>query len=273
MKKLLFFLVISIVWGKSSAQTSLASLSSEMILVEGGSMDIQGRLVTLPTFYCSKFEVTQRLFEEIMGFNPVIKPALVHPLKPVEYRDSGNTGKWRAYLIFCNELSKKTNLPIRYYKDPELVIPITLNDIDSLFDIYEDPVSRGYRLPISVEWEFAARGGNKTQNFIYSGSNELSEVGWIHGPGGLLHLVGLLKPNELGIYDMTGNEYELVFDTFKIYGGINLECNVVWDGAGKNPECRSCTYRLDGNSGRCLNTARTYVTSWEIGFRLFKDAK
>ena len=271
MKKLLFFLLISIFCEKVTAQTSLASLSSEMVMVEGGSMDIQGRLVTLPSFYCSKFGVTQRLFEEVMGFNPVIKPDLVHPLKPVEYYGAGRSGKWRAYLIFCNELSKKTNLPIRYYKDPELIIPITLNDIDSIFDIYEAPLSQGYRLPISVEWEFAARGGNKTQNYLYSGSNELSEVGWVHGFGGL-QVVGLLKPNELGLYDMTGNELELVFDTFA-YNGISIECNVVWDGGGKNPECRSCSYRLSNNTGGCLITAKTYVTSWEIGFRLFKDAK
>jgi len=68
-------------------QTSLAALESEMVLVEGGSMDIQGRLVTLPSFYCSKFEVTQRLWEEVMGFNP----SSFAYLYKLRYKFAGNT--------------------------------------------------------------------------------------------------------------------------------------------------------------------------------------
>lgn len=63
-----------------------------------------------------------------------------------------------------------------------------------------------YRLPTEIEWEFAARGGNKSQHYNFSGSNNLDEVGWYReNSNGSTHRIGLKKPNELGLYDMSGN--------------------------------------------------------------------
>lgn len=251
-------------------QTSLAALESEMVLVEGGSMDIQGRLVTLPSFYCSKFEVTQGLFEEIMGYNPIPStiPALYHPLNPIGQKYDE---KQIEFFIFCNELNKRLNLPYIYYKNAELNIPFTILDLGSTEDIFQDTKSNGYRLPISVEWEYAARGGNKSLNYTYSGSNNPDDVGWTSSNSSAMwHIVGQLRPNEIGLYDMTGNINELVFDIYTSHAFPS--CKDLWEGGGRYFEKRGCGSYPSGQID-CVITKRSASTDLEKGFRLFRNAK
>jgi len=74
------------------------------------------------------------------------------------------------------------------------------------------PADRNFHMLTEAQWEFAAKGGNDSRGYTYAGSNTLSEVGWTSNDGGSAHAVKQKKPNELGIYDMSGNVYEWVAD-------------------------------------------------------------
>jgi formylglycine-generating enzyme required for sulfatase activity len=78
----------------------------------------------------------------------------------------------------------------------------------------------GYRLPSEKEWEFAARGGTQTKGYTYSGSNDLSLVGWYDGNSGAVKEVGKKQANELGIYDMSGNLLEWSGSWYPSYEGL-----------------------------------------------------
>lgn len=71
-----------------------------------------------------------------------------------------------------------------------------------------------FHLPSEAQWEYAARGGNKSNGYIYSGSNDINEVAWYELNSGLMHPVATKKPNELGIYDMSGNLWEWCQDSY-----------------------------------------------------------
>lgn len=136
---------------------------------------------TLPSYYIAKFEVTQDLWEKVMGSNPIKThqkeygypaPEFIGKRKPVTY---------------------VAPTPIKEFLSK-------LNNITGLI----------FRLPTEEQWEFAARGGVKSQGYKYSGSNSLNSVGWYsENSANVIHDVGLKAPNELGIYDMSGNVKEL----------------------------------------------------------------
>ena len=114
---------------------------------------------------------------------------------------------WYDAIEFCNKLSKKENLPVAYDNKG--------NMLDCNGKKTEDITKvKGYRLLTRAEWEYAARGGMKSKGYRYSGGNNLNEVSWNseNSKDDVIHNVGLKKPNELGIYDMTGTVAEMCTD-------------------------------------------------------------
>ena len=175
-------------------------VSFEMVAVKGGTFTMgctseQGgdcyndekptHRVTVSDFMIGKFEVTQKLWKAVMGSNP-------------------------SYF-------KGDNLPVEN---------VSWNDAQEFIRKLNQQMGQNFRLPTEAEWEYAARGGNKSNGYKYSGSNSIDNVavyevnsynkGNNHPDYGT-HAIGTKTPNELGIYDMSGNVYEWCQDWYGRY--------------------------------------------------------
>lgn len=169
-------------------RVEVGHLQLEMIRVEGGSLELGATSeqiqfaesnehpsfnVMLPTFYISKYPITQDVWEQIMGYNKS------------HFNDRGGFyGNYPAEHLTHDEATEFVRRLSRLTKIP-------------------------FALPTEEEWEYAARGGQKSGHYLYAGSNNIDEVAWYHDNSGrTTHPVGEKKPNELGLYDMCGNVWE-----------------------------------------------------------------
>ena len=136
-----------------------------------------------------------------------------------------------------------------------------------------------FRLPTEAEWEFAAKGGNLSKNYNYAGSNKFSDVAWVYSnsnqrPG----IVGTRKPNELGIYDMTGNVQEWVNDRFGAYDSAD-QTDPSGPSIGNTRVIRGLSFesRLDIDDHSNYNTKRNNepedYKDYTLGFRLVATIK
>ena len=220
------------------------TLSINMMCVEGGTFmmgamegDTQAHANEKPAhevtltydYYIGQTEVTQALWKAVMGNNP---STMIGDDLPV------NNVLWEEADAFVKRLSQMTGYT--------------------------------FHLPTEAEWEFAARGGNKSQGYLYAGSNNIQEVAWYgSNSGNTTQPVGTKQPNELGIYDMSGNVIEWCSDWLGPYSA-EAQVNPIGPATGAyHVYCGGCWY-LPANVCRCTHRRQTTVGYGEaaVGLRV-----
>lgn len=158
-----------------------------------------------------------------------------------------------------------------YFTGDDLPVEqVSWNDIQEFITKLNEQTGKNYRLPTEAEWEYAARGGNQSQGYKYSGSNDINLVAWYNeNSNSTTHAVGTKQANELGIYDMSGNVWEWCSDWYGVY---TADSQV--DPTG--PETGSYRVLRGGgwfnNAGYVRVSYRNYIVpdtrSIHLGFRL-----
>ena len=198
--------------------TNLESKFKNMVFVQGGKYQPSFADEEKEVFDIEvcKYPTTQKMWIEVMEDNP---SNFKEDNKPVEC-----ITWWRA-LEYCNKLSEKHGLEPVYdlSKSAQGILMIKELGGETVYpDVANFKNTEGFRLPTEVEWEWFARGGQNaieqgTFDNTYSGSNSINEVAWYYensgGNKGTTQDVGLKKPNQLGLYDCSGNVWEWCYDT------------------------------------------------------------
>ncbi len=151
-------------------------------------------------------------------------------------------------------------------------IVLSMEDVAEFIAKLDSITGKNYRLPTEAEWEFAARGGIKSKGYKYSGSNNIDEVGWyFENSNNTIHNVGLKKANELGIFDMCGNVWELCSDWYdENYYRVSPKQNPkgVVKGPGNSARGGSCIRHEED----CRDSFREWSSELTgLGFRLALD--
>lgn len=255
MKSSLFSLIVLLLYSSMTQHTLGQNPSSdketqgidlpEMVFVKGGRFlmgsnyqknkahirdNATEHLVFVSDFYIGRYEVTQKLWKTLMANNP--SSLNEFPDHPVE---SVSWYEVRSFIIKLNQISGKN-----------------------------------YLLPTEAEWEYAARGGDKSKGYKYSGSNSIHRVAWyFNNCKDQTWSVGKKKANELGIYDMTGNVLEWCSDWYANYQD-SIQYNPQGPSRGKFRVCRGGS-AYDEKSN-CLITTRYSASpvnrNGGLGFRL-----
>jgi formylglycine-generating enzyme required for sulfatase activity len=203
--------LVGVAYWQSEAVTEKkreTNVDIQMVLVCGGTFTMgctgeqdgdcygnesQAHQVTLRSFYIEKYEVTQVQWEAVMVSNPSDFEGDNLPVENVS---------WDDVQEFISKLNAKTG--------------------------------KNYRLPTEAEWEYAARGGAQSKGYKYSGSNNVGEVAWYKGnSGSVTHTIGTKAPNELGLYDMSGNVWEWCSDWGGAYSA-SAQTNPTGPSSGSN---------------------------------------
>lgn len=240
-------------WGSDElsddVKNAVREIVTSMTFIEGGiftmgssgdaffSDEQPAHRVTVSDFYIANVTVTQKQWEALMGTN----------------------------ILWNDNFGKGDDYPANFVSyDQALLFISRLNKCSGL----------KFRLPTEAEWEYAAIGGRKSKGYDYSGSDEADNVAWHRGnAGSKMHPSSQLAPNELGLYDMSGNLYEWCSDWYGDYTQAN-ETNPIGPLMGNKRVVRGGSFTYDAEFSRCKARNRLSETnqSVAVGLRLVISA-
>ena len=239
MKRIVVLVFFAVALIASAGCSKNGNAPKGFVLVKGRSADLrQAGDSGIKDFYMAETEVTQALYKSVMGENPsMLKGDDQRPVEQVSWYDA---------VEFCNKLSERDGLEKCYSGNRD--------------SISCDFTRNGYRLPTEAEWEYAAKGGNKSKGFDYSGSDDINEVAWYSkNSDGVTHPVKSKKPNELGLYDMSGNVWEWCWDSAS--GSNRIDRGGCWHNGAYI--CSVSSRHDDNPSG----------ADYDLGFRLARSVQ
>lgn len=243
MKNVFKLFLLAILATTTSCTTKIPA---SFVLVEGGDFinstsGYYKKAATMPDFYMAQHEVTQQEWRAVLGTNPAQFKGDSLPVEMVS---------WYDCIDYCNARSIRDGLRPYYTIDKSQKAPSGAYDQDDVrWVITPHATANGYRLPTEAEWEYAASGGQLSRSYSYSGSNSVEDVAWYWQNSGDKYLtvawswptlvknnnrtkpVGRKAPNELGLYDMSGNVREWCWDWHE---GRSVEepSGRIWKGGG-----------------------------------------
>ena len=240
------FLIISL--NSTKAQGLVVLKKSEtnddikMVFVQGGTFKMGSddgeasekpiHNVTLSSYYIGKYEVTQKQWRDIMGTDP-------------------------SNFKNCDDCPVEN---------------VSWNDVQEFLEKLNQKIGKKYRLPTEAEWEYAARGGNKSKGYTYAGSNNIENVAWHSTNSGYkTHEIAKKQENEIGLYDMSGNVWEWCSDWYgRSYYENTLENNPTGASSGSSHVLRGGSWA--GYPTLCRVARRYYDVpndrDMDLGFRV-----
>jgi len=238
---------------------TLPQIRAEIAVYECKKM-INSKMIQIPgkNFAMLATEVTQMLYETVMGENPSWQKGENKPVEVVSWYDA---------IYFCNKLSELFGYIPVYAVDGNKNLSrwgSTLHQGVVRGEITQNRKANGFRLPTLEEWQYAAKGG---KNYKYAGSDNLAEVGWFKdNSGGKTHPVAQKKPNSYGLYDMSGNVWEWVWNSNDFLYGHRYRCGgscIIFAGLcgvsrslGGDADSRTADFRSDDLGFRVVRTVK-----------------
>jgi formylglycine-generating enzyme required for sulfatase activity len=215
--------------------------------------------VTVGGFFIDKTEITYEQWTDVRTW------ALAHGYLDLVTGRNGYNGtganqpvtevNWYDMLKWCNARSEKNGLVPVYYMSNTLTNVYRTGELAFGSDAVRW-TANGYRLPTEAEWEFATRGGTKSQGFTYSGSNTVENVAWYYSNSLLItHPVATKEPNEVGLYDMSGNVWERCWDWYGTYD-TSPQTDPVGPSSGPSRTIRGGAFENIGLTSYCRVASR-----------------